>query len=255
MCFTRFQPDSTGYNYWFSTLNNIILRIGPDPGDDLAEWQFQIGTSVLLNFSAATKATVPGNRVTYTWTGNTRLFVGGQNTACSIRIPLVEQFVVAPINFSQIQGTADPTQFRDNSIAYTRAIAGTPAEQAGWRTKSGFAAFANAGNRVLKYVNNQVQQASLDIYDLDNVVPTANLVAPASNQIAIWTTSGLDSVATIRQKPSATWHCYWSGAGMGWHTMDTHIHSFRWNRLSSLLEHPWQDAFHLCQYASSQCHR
>ena len=186
------QVTTTG-----STLNNIIVRIGPDPGDDLTEWQFQIGTSVLLDFSSATKATVPGNRVTYTWTGNTRLFIGGQNTACSIRIPLVEQFVVAPINFSQIQGNIDPTQFRDSSIAYTRAIAGTPAEQAGWRTKSGFAAFTNAGNRVLKYINNQVQQASLDIYDLDNVVPTANLVAPTNNQIAIWTVNGLDSVATL----------------------------------------------------------
>ena len=185
------QTTTAGAN-----LNNILFRVAPDPGDDLTEWDFQIG-NVVLSFDDAAKTTVPGGRVLYTWSGNTRLFIGGQTILCSIRIPIAEQFVTAPINFSQIQGTNDPTQFRDNSIAYTRAIAGTPAEQAGWRTKSGFALLANAGNRVLKYLNNQVQQASLDIYDLDNVVPTANLVAPADNQIAIWTVNGLDSVATL----------------------------------------------------------
>ena len=180
------------------TQNNIAFRISPDPATDIsAEWQLQVG-ALLFNFADATTATDAGGRVTYSWTGNTaNIFEGGQSYNCALRIPAVEQFATLPIQASQITGTFDPTQFRDNSISYRRAIAGTPAEQAGWRTKAGFAAFASANNRVLKYVGTQVVQAALDVYDLDNVVPTANLVAPAANQIAIWTTSGLDSVATL----------------------------------------------------------
>ena len=180
------------------TQNNIVIRISPDPASDIsAEWQLQIG-SLLFSFAQATTSTDAGGRVSYSWTGNTAgILVGGQSYNCALRIPAVEQFATLPIQASQITGTFDPTQFRDSSIAYTRAIGATPSDQAGWRTKAGFAAFNSANNRVLKYVGTQIVQASLDIYDLDNVVPTANLVAPAANQIAIWTTSGLDSVATL----------------------------------------------------------
>ena len=100
--------------------NNVIIRIGPDPAADVnAEWQFQIG-NVLLDFSAATKATVPGNRVTYTWTGNSRLLIGGQTIVCAIRQPSVDIFNTGAIDFSQLTGTAAPDQFRDNSIAFGR---------------------------------------------------------------------------------------------------------------------------------------
>ena len=180
------------------TDDNIVLRMSPDPAADIsAEWQLQIG-ALLFNFSDATTATDAGGRVSYSWTGNKAdIFEGGQAYNCALRIPSVEQFATLPIQFSQITGTADPAQFRDSSIAYTRAIGATVQDQAGWRTKAGFAAFANAGNRFLAYINNQVVQAQVDVYDLANVVPNANLVAPAANQIAIWTTSGLDSVATL----------------------------------------------------------
>ena len=180
------------------TQNNIVLRISPDPASDIsAEWQLQIG-SLLFDFSQATTATDGGGRVSYSWSGNRAgLMVGGQSYNCGLRVPIVEKFAVLPISFTQITGTNDPTQFRDNSITYGRAIGATLGDQAGWRTKAGFAALVNAGNRYLAYQNNQVVQAEVDIYDLANVVPTANLVAPADNQIAIWTTSGLDSVATL----------------------------------------------------------
>ena len=101
-----------------SNLNNIIVRIGPDPAADVnTEWQFQIG-HVLLDFTDAFKSTVPGNRVTYTWRGNSRLFIGGQTIVCSIRQPSVDIFNTGVIDFSQVTGTAAPDQFRDNSIAF-----------------------------------------------------------------------------------------------------------------------------------------
>ena len=180
------------------TQNNIVLRISPDPSADItAEWQLQIG-SLLFDFYSATTATDAGGRVSYSWTGNRAgLLVGGQSYNCALRIPAVDQFATLPISFTQITGTNDPTQFRDSSIAFGRAIGATLTDQAGWRTKAGFAAFVNSGNRYLAYQNNQVIQAEVDIYDLANVVPTGNLVAPTNNQIAIWTTAGLDSIANL----------------------------------------------------------
>ena len=103
-----------------------MLRISPDPAADItAEWQLQIG-SLLFDFFSATTATDAGGRVSYSWSGNRAgLLVGGQSYNCALRIPAVDQFATLPISFTQITGTADPSQFRDNSIAYGRAIGAT----------------------------------------------------------------------------------------------------------------------------------
>ena len=182
-----------------TNLNNIIVRIGPDPetnGDLNADWYFKVG-GVFLSFANATKATVPGNRVTYTWTGSPRLFIGGQATICQMRQPLDDIHSGIPSNFSGLQGTVAPEQFRDNSIRYTRAIGGSLTDQAGWRTTAGFAALTNNAGQPLFYVGNQVIQQALDITSLNNFVPNAEPSAGVTPVLMKWGPGGLDVIQRI----------------------------------------------------------
>ena len=182
-----------------TNLNNIIIRIGPDPeanGDLNADWYFKVG-GVFLSFANATKATVPGNRVTYTWTGSPRLFIGGQATICQMRQPLDDIHSGIPSNFSGLQGTVAPEQFRDDSIRYTRAIGGSLTDQAGWRTKAGFAALTNNAGQPLFYVRNQVIQQALDITSLNNFVPNAEPSAGVTPQLMKWGPGGLDVIQRL----------------------------------------------------------
>ena len=182
-----------------TNLNNIIIRIGPDPetnGDLNAEWYFQIG-GVFLSFADATKSTVPGNRVTYTWTGSPRLFIGGQSTICRMRQPLNDIHSNFPTNFSGISGTVAPEQFRDGSIVPARLSAGTPQLQAQLRTKAGFAALTNNAGQPLFYVGNQVIQQALDITSLNNFVPNAEPSAGVTPLLMKWGPGGLDVVQRL----------------------------------------------------------
>ena len=182
-----------------TNLNNIIVRIGPDPetnGDVNADWFFQVG-GVFLSFANATKATVPGNRVTYTWTGSPRLFIGGQTTICRIRQPLDDIHSGIPSNFSALSGTVAPEQFRDDSIAYTRAIGGSLTEQAGWRSKIGFATLTDNPASVLKFRSGQIVQEALDITSLNNFVPNAEPAAGVTPLLMKWGPGGLDTIQRI----------------------------------------------------------
>ena len=182
-----------------TNLNNIIVRIGPDPetnGDLNADWYFQIG-GVFLSFANATKATVPGNRVTYTWTGSPRLFIGGQATICRMRQPLDDIHSTIPTNFSALQGTVAPEQFRDSSIRYTRAIGGSLTDQAGWRSKIGFAALTSNPSSVLKFRNGQIVQEPLDITSLNNFGPNAEPSAGVTPLLMKWGPGGLNTVQRL----------------------------------------------------------
>ena len=182
-----------------TNLNNIIVRIGPDPetnGDLNADWFFQVG-GVFLSFADATKSTVPGNRVIYTWTGSPRLFIGGQSTLCRIRQPLADIHSNFPTNFSGISGTVAPEQFRDGSIVPARLSAGTPQLQAQLRTKAGFAAFTNNAGQPLFYIGNQIVQQGLDITSLNNFVPNAEPSAGVTPLLMKWGPGGLDTVQRL----------------------------------------------------------
>ena len=182
-----------------SNLNNIIIRIGPDPetnGDVNADWYLQVG-GVFLSFANATKTPVPGNRVIFTWTGSPRLFIGGQSTICRIRQPLADIHSNFPTNFSGLQGTVAPEQFRDDSIVPARLSAGTPALQAQLRTKAGFAAMTSNPSSVLKFRNGQVVQEPLDITSLNNFGPNAEPSAGVTPLLMKWGPDGLQTIQRL----------------------------------------------------------
>ena len=188
------QVTSAGTN-----LNNIIIRIGPDPetnNDVNADWFFQVG-GVFLSFADATKTTVPGNRVIFTWTGSPRLFIGGQTTICRIRQPLADIHSNFPTNFSGIQGTVAPEQFRDGSIVPSRLSAGTPELQAQLRTKAGFAALSSNTGQPLFYVGNQIVQQGLDITSLNNFGPNAEPSVGVTPLLMKWGPTGLQTIQRL----------------------------------------------------------
>ena len=138
------------------TLNNIVLRLSPDPSADInAEWQLQIG-STLFNFSDATTATDASGRVSYSWANNRSEFIeSGQRYNCALRIPIVDQFATLPIQTTELRGVLDPSQYGNNSIPISAIASGDVRAQARLRSLAGFGLLTSAGNRVLKYIGTQ----------------------------------------------------------------------------------------------------
>ena len=192
------------------TQNNIIFRISPDPSADItADWQLRIGTSLLLTFNDATKTLDGGGRAIYSWTGNSSEAIeGGQAYNCALMIPVVELLANFDFNFSQISGLVGTTQFGDNTIAYTRAIGATAADQAGWRTKAGFVDLQNTGGNKWLYYNpttQKVAEGSPDILTLTNVIATLPQAADGF-QVAGFTHQGLtrQQRITLANMPAPT---------------------------------------------------
>ena len=180
------------------TLNDIVIRFEGDPSTSInGEWQLQIG-SLVLDFSAATQASLPGGRTSYTWTGNAaNIIEGGQSYNCALRVPIIDQLITGPINFSQIQGTVGATQYGDDTIGPSKIIGGSLSEQAQLRGKMGFAALSDNALSVLKYRSGQIVQEPLDITSLNNFGPNAEPAAGVSPLLMKWGPGGLVTIPRL----------------------------------------------------------
>ena len=203
---TSFRPSGATRSYSIAAVTQRPLQSGapfaitvsPDPGSELpADYAFGIRPPSFVNeiqflVAQATKTIVSGDAV-YTWSDNSDFEMSSGNARLRVLQPLAEIHATIPTNFSALAGTVAPEQFRDNSIAPSRAIGGTLAQQVQWRTKSGFSALTSDTGRPLFYSGTQITQRRLDLADLSSV-PSKTAQDTFATGVAIWNDTGLENV-------------------------------------------------------------
>ena len=139
---TTFRPSGATRSYEIVAVTQrpeisgapFAVTVSPDPGNELpADYAFGIRPPSFVNeiqflVASATKTITAGDAV-YTWSDNSDFEMNSGNARLRVLQPLAEIHATIPTNFSALSGTVAPEQFRDNSIAPSRAIGGTLAQQ------------------------------------------------------------------------------------------------------------------------------